>query len=101
MKRSTQILVLRISLMVYSLILSALYPFLPDTIPMKYNFDGSIQSSLPKLLAILVVLAINVGLLIYQTLIGDKTKPLALKAMITQALLMLIGLIGLTIPLWR
>lgn len=40
----------------------ALYPFLPTDIPMQYSITGEINYTLPKLLALLVVMALNASL---------------------------------------
>jgi uncharacterized membrane protein len=51
-------------LLVHFVLLSALYPLLPNDVAMQYGSSGQVNYTLPKLLATLLIFAIHVLVLI-------------------------------------
>ncbi len=61
----------RILLLGYACVLGGLYPFLPQDIPMQYNLSGGVNYTFPKLLALVVLFALNVVVVVF---LDQKTK---------------------------
>lgn len=98
-QRNTRILIGRIALFLYSLGLSALYPLLPDRVPMKYGLNGAVLYAWPKALAILAILALNVFVFLYESWRAPKNAPLPTRVFIVLGITMVLGLVALIVPL--
>ena len=61
----------RYLLIAYGLVLAGLFPFLPNDIPMQYSMTGAVNYTFPKFLALIVMFALNLGLVVY---FDQKTK---------------------------
>lgn len=75
----------------YAIVLAGLFPFLPNEIPMQYSITGTVNYTLPKFFALLIMLALNVVIVL---VLDQRTKneDYPSKHLITQITLIVVTL---------
>ncbi len=76
----------------YAVVLLGLVPFLPSDIPMQYSITGGVNYTLPKILAVFLMLALNIGLVVLFN-VQSKNEDYPAKHLVTQGTLIVVTLI--------
>lgn len=101
MTRKKQEQLYLIAFVVFLVVLAGFYIVLPNDVPMQYALDGSVNYTLPKLLAVGVMLGLQLLYAGYAKLRFPGTEPYPSKVLFTALILMAMGIFGLSTSFFK